>query len=63
MKDKKTLKKTLKRILSFYEGYRISLRMSKEEATLKTLEAYDDFYDWLYDKGEFNTNNPTKANK
>ncbi len=47
MKSKKVIFKTLKKILSFYDSYRISCKMSKEEAINKTLETYDDFYEWL----------------
>jgi hypothetical protein len=45
LKDKEWLMKTLEYILSFYESERMILGKSKEEATQKVLEIYDDFYD------------------
>ena len=47
MKKKELVFETLKQILGFYDSYRITLKMSKEEAIKKTLETYDDFYEWL----------------
>jgi len=50
MRTRKEVIKTLMRILSFYDSYRIVLKMNKKEAIEMVLETYDDFYEWL--KGE-----------
>jgi len=54
MKSKKVVLDTLKIILGFYDSYRIIYKMPKEEAIKKTLETYDDFYEWLTEKKKSN---------
>ena len=52
-RTKKEIKTTLWIICEEYEARRIILKLSKEEATKKTLETYNDFRDWVYFKGDF----------
>ena len=47
MKSKKMVYATLKIMLTFYDNYRFVMKMSEEDAVKKTLEVYDDFYEWL----------------
>ena len=49
MKSKEDVMETLKMILEWYDTNRIFLKMNKEKAVEKTLENYDDFYEWIYE--------------
>jgi len=40
-------------ILDFYDTYRIGLKISKKESIGRILDNYSDFYDWIYEKGEY----------
>lgn len=48
MKNKEDVTETLRMILSFYDTYR-EMNISKEESIRRTLENYDDFYEWIYE--------------
>jgi hypothetical protein len=47
MKSKKWFFEALRIFLNFYDGYKEGLDLSHDEAVKRTLEAYDDFWDWL----------------
>ena len=53
VRSKKELARLLDRILYFYESQRSILGKDKSEAKKRTLEAYDDLYDWLNRLGDF----------
>ena len=53
IQSKDNVFKTLRNMLKFYNGYKTSLNMTMEDAINKTLESYDDFYEWLTRKNEF----------
>lgn len=47
LKDKQDVFRTLKKILEFYDCYRVILGNNRKIAVEKTLETYNDFYEWL----------------
>lgn len=47
MKTEKEIFDTLREMFKYYENYRNSIGMTKQEATEKTLKSYGDFYQWL----------------
>jgi hypothetical protein len=49
MKSREDVNETLKMILDRYDTNRCFLKYDKERAILRTLESYDDFYDWVYE--------------
>ena len=51
MKTKDDVILTLKTMLDLYDTYRVE--MNKHESIKKTLDAYYDFYDWIYNLGEY----------
>lgn len=49
-RNRRDVFRALRLILMLYDDYRVVSKSTKKHATRKTLEAYDDFYEFLQGK-------------